>query len=244
MDFQTILLACAGLYIAGIVKGATGLGYASCALPLLAASLGIKNAMVLVLWPTLATNVAVALTSGHLLETVRRFSWLYASMVPGIAIGVHVLVWLDPSACVLALGLVMAAYATFSLLRPNLVLAQELETPLQIPVGLLNGIVTGLTGSQVMPLLPYIMSLKLDPDRSVQAVNLAVTLACVILAVALLVTRVVTWPLLLASLVATVPALAGTWLGTRCRRALPPEAFRRIAFVVLLVMGVGLMLRA
>ena len=57
---------------------------------------------------------------------------------------------------------------------------------LRVPVGLVNGIFTGLTGSQMMPLLPYMLALRLDTNRFVQANNIAVTLASAFLATALL----------------------------------------------------------
>ncbi len=75
------------------------------------------------------------------------------------------------------------AYAVFALARPSS--AEALAALLQGPAGFANGVVTGLTGSQVMPLLPYMMSLELQPDRFVQAVNLSVLLSSLVLAAAL-----------------------------------------------------------
>ncbi len=41
MDWMLIAWVAAGLMLAGVVKGATGLGYASCALPFLGAGIGL-----------------------------------------------------------------------------------------------------------------------------------------------------------------------------------------------------------
>jgi hypothetical protein len=44
MDVNLIVVAVSGFFFAGIIKGATGIGYSSCALPFLVASLGLKEA--------------------------------------------------------------------------------------------------------------------------------------------------------------------------------------------------------
>src|SRR6185436_19225275 len=101
----------------------------------------------------------------------------YAATLPGVVIGITLLVWIDQQVATRVLGVLTVIYAFLALMRPSLALPRALENPLQVPVGLLNGFFTGLTGSQMMPLLPYMLSLRLDPDRLVQANNVTVTLA-------------------------------------------------------------------
>jgi hypothetical protein len=43
----------------------------------------------------------------------------------------------------------------------------RLEKPLAPVTGLATGIVNGLTGSQLMPVLPYLMALHLERERFV-----------------------------------------------------------------------------
>jgi len=107
----------------------------------------------------------------------------------------------------------------------------------------LNGFFTGLTGSQMMPLLPYMLSLRLDPDRLVQANNVTVTLASTFLATALFAAGLMTWPMFGLSVGAIIPALAGVHLGNRARRLIPVAAFRTIMLVLLVAMGLMLALR-
>ena len=51
MTLSELAIVVFGLTIAGVIKGATGLGYASCALPFLVMVLGLKPAMGLVMLP-------------------------------------------------------------------------------------------------------------------------------------------------------------------------------------------------
>jgi hypothetical protein len=235
--------AVAGLLLAGIIKGTTGLGYASCALPFLVVTVGLQNAMAIVLVPAIATNVTLAVSAGHLRETIARFAPMYAAMLPGIAAGLVLLHALPPSRAVAILGVVMVLYAMFALAKPDLRWPAAWQGPLQVPTGLLNGVVTGLTGSQVMPLFPYVMGLQLEPARMVQVINLAVLIATSVLGIGLALTGLVTPLLLAGSIAATVPALIGVEVGNRLRPRLPVPAFRRVTLCVLLMMGIGMILR-
>ena len=244
MDWSIVAIAGSGLFLAGVIKGATGLGYASCALPFLVISIGLKPAMALVLIPAMATNISVALTAGHLSDIVRRFAPLYAAMVPGIALGLAILVWLgSASTPVFILGCSIVGYVAFSFFRPNVVLSVDAARYLQIPTGFANGVLTGLTGSQVLPLFPYMMALDLDPNRMVQAINLSVMLASSILVFGLLATNIMTISLLVLSGVAIVPALLGVEAGRHIRGHIPAAQFRKCVLVVLLMMGVLLIAR-
>lgn len=243
MDAALLAWACTGLVLAGLVKGATGLGYASCALPFLVATVGLKPAMAIVLLPAISTNIAVALTAGHLRETVERFQLLYMAMVPGIAVGLFLLVWISQSIAIKTLGAIIIGYVAWTVMKPSMSLSGVMASRLQVPVGFLNGVLTGLTGSQVMPLFPYMMSLGLDPSRLVQAINFAVLICSLVLGAGLMATGIMTPWLLAFSLLAVLPALAGVEIGTRLRDRIPADKFRSVVLAVLLITGVSMMLR-
>ncbi len=242
-EFNVVLLVGIGLFLSGVVKGSTGLGYASCALPFLVYAVGLKDAISMVLIPAMATNLAVAIGNGFLVETCRRFAALYVAMLPGIAIGVGFLLWADPKVAVAILGTCIIAYAAFALMQPKLDLPSALVAPLQIPVGLTQGILTGFTGSQVVPLVPYVLATSLDPAKTVQAINLGVMLASAVLLAGLSVTGVITQWVLVLSLAAVLPALAGAEIGRRMQQYISDAVFKKAILVVLLFSGLGMLVR-
>jgi uncharacterized membrane protein YfcA len=242
-DGTRFALAALSLLLAGVIKGTTGLGYASCALPMLVVALGLKTAIGVVVIPAMLSNVLLMVNTGCLRETVRRFWPLYAATLPGIAIGIAMLVWVDQRIATRLLGILTVLYTLVALTRPTPGLASGLERALLGPVGFLNGIFTGLTGSQMMPLLPFMLALGLDADRFVQANNVAVTLASAFLAMALLASGVMTWHALALSFAGIAPAVVGVELGTRARRLIPAALFRIIILLLLLVMGILLAAR-
>jgi uncharacterized membrane protein YfcA len=244
MDWSLIPMIGLGLFVAGLLKGATGLGYSSCALPFLVAAVDLKTAVVLVLVPAMASNVALMWNVGHFRETVRRFQLLYVALVPGIACGIAMLVWIDQVLATRILGVLTILYALFALTQPQLSLTPRLELVLQLPVGLINGVFTGLTGSQIMPLLPYMLSLRLDADRFIQAVNVSVALASLVMALGLALAGVMSWTLAGLSVIGVLPAYLGVSLGNRLRRHLPAAAFRTFVLLVLAATGLTLVVPA
>ncbi len=243
LSFMSLCIVGAGLVMAGVVKGATGLGYASCALPFLVYTVGLKIAIAFVLIPAMATNVSMALGNGHLMPTLREFSRLYVAMLPGIALGVWLLGHVDTQLAVMALGVSIISYSLFSLVRPQILLPHALAGALQVPVGLVNGVLTGLTGSQVMPMVPYFLASDLEPKRMVQAINLGVTLASAVMLCGLAISGLAHGSVILASVLAIAPALFGVEIGQRIQQHIPAQALRAAILIVLAVAGVGLIRR-
>lgn len=243
MDPLQLAIVGFGLLIAGVVKGATGLGYSTCALPVLTLAVGLHTAMPLVLFPSLASNLTVMAGAGHFRATLRRFLWLYLALLPGLGLGLLLLLRIDQDAAASVLGLVIVAYCVFAFWRIDLRLAGRFERPLQIPVGLLNGLINGLTGSQIMPLVPYMLSLRLDPRRFVQAVNIGFTLSSLVMVVGLSQAGVLTGTTFLVSVAGIAPAMLGGWLGGKLRERLPEAKFRPLVLGVLMVLGAILMSR-
>ncbi len=185
----------------------------------------------------------MALGNGYLRETFRGFARMYVAMLPGIGVGLWLLVWVSADIAVMVLAATIIAYALFALAKPDLMLPARAASGLQVPVGFVNGVLTGLTGSQVMPMVPYVMALNMEPARVVQAINLGVLLASLVLVAGLLATGAVAGALLGASLLAVLPALVGVEIGQRLRALIPAEHFRAVVLLVLLVSGIGMLLR-
>jgi uncharacterized protein len=237
MDGMNLSLAGVGLFLAGLLKGFTGLGFSTCALPFLVLAVGLKAAVALVLVPAIASNILLLWRVGHVPETIKRFWPMYVALVPGVANGISLLVWVDGTTAARGLGLITILYAGISLWRPNLQLSASFEIPMQLPVGLLNGLLTGLTGSQIIPLLPYMMGLRLEPDRFVQAVNVAVTFTSTLMLIGLGVAGLLPKQMALISVLGVVPASIGTWLGSSARTLVPTATFRMLVLYTLLFLG-------
>lgn len=240
--FQLAAIAFAYLF-ASFVKGATGLGFSTTCLPFLVLAVGLKSALPLILLPSLASNVFVMREAGHFRETVRRFWPMFAATVPGLIAGLWLLDTVNVELCALALGLVLAAYSLYALKSPDFILPEHLARPLAPVSGFLTGLVNGVTGSQIMPSLPFLISLKLPRERFVQAINCSFTLSTIIMALGLSKLGLLTG----TSIVVSVCGLGVVYLGTKAggvvRRRLDETAFRRLVLILLLTLGMALVVR-
>ena len=238
-----LAIIAAAFFFAAFAKGTTGLGFSTTCLPFLVYAMGLKAALPLLIVPSIASNIIVMREAGHFKETVWRFWPLFVMALPGVVIGLWLLDSIDAKLAAAVLGLVLVTYCIFALANPHLRLPTGLEKPLAPFVGFATGILNGMTGSQVMPVLPYLLSLNLEPNRFVQAINCSFTLSSVIMAAGLAKLGLLTLETALISACGLVLVWAGIKLGSRVRNLLSPEVFRVTILVFLMVLGASLAIR-
>ncbi|MGD9804059.1 MAG: sulfite exporter TauE/SafE family protein [Hyphomicrobiaceae bacterium] len=233
-------IAVLGLFLAGVLKGATGIGYSTCALPFLVAAVGLHRGMALVIVPAIVSNFSLMLNGGGTGAAMRRFWRFYVAIVPGIALGSSLLASFDAQVAVQLLGLLTLGYVVIAVTRPDIALNPEREKLLAMPAGFANGLLTGFTGSQIIPLMPYMMALRLSAAEQVQAINLAVTLTSVALGGTLLITGLVDSSILAISAIGAIPAIVGVEAGGLVRKRLSTQRFRQISLAMLALLGLSL----
>jgi uncharacterized protein len=160
-----------------------------------------------------------------------------------VVLGLWLLSWVAQAQAAAVLGVVLMGYAVFALANPNLTLPARWERPLQAPVGLLTGLVNGLTGSQLMPVMPYLLALRLPPNPFVQAINCSFTFSSLIMAVGLQRIGLMTVQTALISSGGVVLVWLGIALGSKVRRRLSVETFRFVVLCLLILFGIGLVTR-
>ncbi len=238
-----LLWIAAAMLAAGFVKGATGLGYSTTCLPLLALALGLKTSLPLALAPSLASNAAVMLGAGPLAPAVRRFWPMLLAAPAGVVLGAALLGSVEGDTAGAALGLALIGWCGFSLARPDWRLRAGWERPLRPAVGLATGVVNGLTGSQVLPVAPFLMSLEMPRGVMIQTLNLSFTLSSLTMAAALARLGILTWGAAGVSAAGVALAIGGVKAGEALRRRLPERAFRVGVLAVLAAAGAALAVR-
>lgn len=237
IDAYQIFLAALGLAVAGLVKGAAGMGFSTTALPLLVLALGVEKAMPLVIVPSLSSNIFVMIEAGEFTAMARRFWLLLVSLLPGLVLGIWCLAIVDKAMAGAILGAVIIVYGIYALGRPALKIRKELEKPLQIPVGMTNGFVNGLTGSQIFPLPPYLLTLDLKPNQFTQTNNIAFTLSSLVMIAGLTRIGFVTMEIFILSIAGIVPTYLAVKAGGLIRNRIDADTFRKTIILVLMALG-------
>ena len=239
-----LVLVATTFLIAGGVKGVIGLGLPTVSLALLTATLGLHEAMALLLVPSFVTNLWQALAGAHLRAVLARtWPFLLAATVT-VWIGAIALRRVDVSLLSALLGLLLVAYAAVSLARPPLALPRAWEAWAGPALGTVNGVLTGMTGSFVVPGVMYLQALGLSRDAMVQAMGVLFTLSTVALAASLGEKRLLNAEIAAVSAAAVVPAVAGMLIGQRLRRRMSETLFRRVFFVAVGAAGAGIVARS
>ncbi|KZL21516.1 Sulfite exporter TauE/SafE [Pseudovibrio axinellae] len=236
------LAAIAGaFFFAAFVKGVTGLGFSTTCLPFLVYAVGLKRGIPLVLLPSITSNILVMVDAGYFREMVARFRWMLLLTIPGIVLGLWWLNVAPTQEAVVVLGFVLISYALFATFTPDLSMGRGLERLLGPVSGFITGVVNGITGSQIMPVLPYLLSLNLNSSQFVQAINCSFTLSSFVMATGLYYYGLLDLSALGVSALGLAFVYLGTKLGSRVRQHLSPSAFRTAVLVLLFALGVSLL---
>lgn len=238
MNFDVVVLVVLVFFVAGTIKGLIGFGLPTVSIAILAAFLGLIEAMTLMLLPSLITNLFQGLAGRHFIRLIRRywslfifgaiFTWLSSSLLStGHAATFAVI-----------LGVILILYGLSSLYSLQLPSPGSRERWISPLVGMVSGGITGITGIFLVPAVGYLQALRMERDELIQAIGLWVTIATLSLAFSLKDHDLFSNELGLLSLTAVLPALLGMWVGRILRPRLSESAFRHLFFAALMLLGV------
>ena len=108
------------LIVAGLLKGIIGVGMPVVALPLLSLFIDIKSAAMLLSMPLILSNLPQALEGGKTARCLMQLLPVLLGMIPGLFLGVRVLLALDANVAKIIAGLVLMGVGGVTLLAPQL----------------------------------------------------------------------------------------------------------------------------
>lgn len=234
----------AAYFIAALVKGATGLGYSSTCLPILTLAFGLKEALPLVLIPSVSSNLVVMVSTPGFRASAQRFWPMVVSAAAAVFVGIWALTQMRSDDAAALLGAVLLVYVVFALANARFRLNEARSRKFEPLIGAATGFINGLTGSQVMPVIPYLLSLDLPRERFVHACNQSFTLSSAAMFIGLGATGLLTAQDVVVSLYGLVLVALGVRLGQGIGRRLAPQAFRTAVLCILGALGASLILRA
>jgi uncharacterized protein len=238
-----VLIVALTFFLAGIVKGVTGMGLPTVAIGILGAITSPVSAASLLVIPSFVTNFLQLFTGPDFLALMKRL-WL---MMLGIVVGTLAGSWLLTSAnteyASVGLGSALILYAGHSLWAKPLSVSARLEHLLSPVIGLTTGAITGGTGVFVIPAVPYLQAIGLSKDDLIQALGLSFTVSTIALAAGLARGGAFHLGNITLSALAVIPSLLGMWVGTTVRERISAATFRRWFLIFLAILGLELAVR-
>jgi len=240
---ETVAIVVGTFAVAGFIKGVIGMGLPVVALAFLGSTLGVREALTIMLIPGIATNTYQAIAGPAFGLLARRlWSFLVAACI-GIWFGVAVMAGTRNDTMVTVLGVTLCIYCAVSILRPTLPKPGSREAWMSPLMGGLGGAMFGMTGIMIVPGVLYLQTLGLNRHVFVQALGLTFVTITLALGASLTGRSLMTLDLVLMSGTALVPTALGLALGQRYRHHISEQRFRRIFLAALLLIGLDMLRR-
>ncbi len=244
-SFEMLALICGTFFVAGLVKGTLGLGLPTIVLGVLAAPLGLKEAIGFMLLPSLLANLWQGLLGGALVYLLRRFWAFFLVAVVGIGIGVAILAGGRDEVLLGILGLVLCIYTGLNLSGRKLPPPHPERERWYSPIaGGLGGVMFGMTGVFIIPGILYLQALGLKRDVLIQAMGVSFIIITLAIGIFMSGHSILDGSQVLVSALAILPMATGLAIGRYYRERIPENAFSRVIMAALFLNGVHLMARA
>lgn len=243
LSAASLLMIALTFFLAGMVKGVTGMGLPTVAMGILGTIMPPAGAAALLLVPSFVTNVLQLLSGPSFAGLALRLWAMMLTILLGTIAGAWLMANDADGWTTMGLGAALMLYAGFSLAARQLSVPRNLEPILSPLVGIVTGVITGATGVFVVPAVPYLQALGLTKDDLIQALGLSFTSSTVALAIGLTSGGALQFDNMSTSALALAPALFGMWCGQKVRNAISPATFRRGFLICLLLLGLELIVK-
>jgi len=242
LDPTTIALVSIVFILAGLVKGVIGLGLPTISLVLLTMAIDLPSAMSLMLVPSFATNVWQMVAGGNAITVFNRIWPFLVAAGFTVWIGAIALVRVDLDLLSGLLGMLIIIYALTGLIGFRITTMRDAELWAGPLAGVINGILTGMTGSFVVPGVIYLQSIGLARDSLVQAMGMLFTISTAALAFSMVGYGLFDAEIGMVSMLAVIPAFIGMYFGRLIRQRLPEHLFKQVFFFALLLLGLHIVI--
>lgn len=238
-----LFLILVAVAFAFLVKGVAGFGGPLLAVPIIAPTLGVEHAVVVVSIGNLISNVMMLWEHrtgfGDTRSLLVRLLWSGAA---GAVLGTWLLTRLDNRPMALAVAAMVLAHIAVSLARPDLRMNMARGLKLAWPIGAFGGLVHGATGNSGPVFGTFLYSLGLARSSFVFALTVPFLVFGSIQVATLFGLGAFTLERTAQALWAILPVLVVIPVGTRIARRLNQRTFERIVMALLAFAAIRLLL--
>src|SRR6266481_4987412 len=215
------------LIVAGLLKGIIGVGMPVVALPLLSLFIDIKSAVMLLSMPLIFSNVPQALEGGKTRRCLMQLMPVILGMIPGLFLGVRVLLALDANVAEMIAGLAVIGVGGVTLLAPKLQLQSRLVLPAGIAFGFFGGMLGAIAAMPGPLVFIFLLAKGLRGKAFTKEASLYLVVSSGLLAILLMASRQFNWLDVLVSTAAMLPVMLGIYVGQHMRDKIAPRTFKK-----------------
>lgn len=246
MDFSPAVYLVAPLVVfAGyVVFGISGFGATIVIIPVLAHLLPIKFVVPLVLLLDFGAAVLMRANKGGQARDMGEIRWILPFMLIGMGLGAYLLRVAAERWLMLALGLFVAGYAALNLVRRNSVVG-TIARFWGAPLAIIGGIGSSLFGTGGAVYAIYVSRRIHDPGALRATMSTIIAISVLVRLVVFSIAGLLLKPALgLGALGLCLFMAGGLLFGMRLHARMRPDDVRRVVYVLLVLSGASLALRA
>jgi len=236
---QVVLIFLAG----GMVKGLIGVGLPTVTLTLLSFVFDIKDSISIILIPIILTNLYQMLDGNSLKEIIGEVKFFLIGSFLFIFPGFYFLTILKSDTILAILALLLIINSFMSLMKYEIKLKNYKSKVIQLGIGSLTGITTGVTSIYTMPFIFLIQSLNYSKNKVIQLMGLSFFIFACMQLILFSSHGMIDFDKLSISLLACLPILAGVYFGTALRKKISETLFKTLFNIMLVAMGSLLILK-
>ena len=232
-----------GFFLGGFVKGIVAFGLPFFALSIAITVVPLPLALSFLAVANFTSNVYLAVTAGSLVRAIKRFWTLIIPLMVLTYPAVQIMANLDRSAGEVLLGVLCLAFAGLQALPVAPQVPPHWEKWMSPLLGVVGGVLCGLSGLFGPPLVMYLVALRLPKADFVSAAALFFVCGATSVYASLMFAGILTGPVWVASGIAAIPVFVGLWIGSLLRDKVNETLFRYLLLGMLALLGASLIWR-
>lgn len=233
-----------------IFAGALAKGISGVALPIVTLSIALnfvepRVGLALVSLPIVLTNTWQAFGGGDFIRPLKRFWPVALMLVIGLYIGSELINVFEAPVLFAVMGITAIVFTVSQFYKPDAPpLRPRTEKILGPFVGIVSGLMGGMTSVWGPPIMMFLFMLKMDKDMWVRSITGLYLLGGFPLMLFYLQNGVLGGDMLWLSVAACIPGMAGIVIGERLRRFINEALFRKLLLATIFVFGLNMIRRA
>lgn len=244
LGLEELLLLAAVFAFGGLVKGTTGMGLIMISLPVLTFFFPVQKAVAFALLPVLFSNVVLLAFNRNTVPVAARHWSLLLPMALVLAVTSQWLVTLGQGALRVGIGSLALGYVLLEVVDRRPAFLSSRHWALAPAVGVVGGVLGGLTSFFGLPIMLYFASQHLGRDHFVTAATLMYLTGSVVLSLVFARYQVLGSREVLASIWCLPSMVVGLYLGTRLRERLNARRFRAAVLTMIGLTGLTMIGRS
>jgi uncharacterized protein len=161
-------------------------------------------------------------------------------MIPGLFLGVRVLLALDANVADIIAGLVLMGVGGVTLLAPNPQLQPRLVLPAGFTFGFFGGLLGGIAAMPGPLVFIFLLAKGLRGQAFTKEASLYLVVSAGLLAILLTASRQFSWLDVAVSTAAMLPVVLGMYVGQHLRDKIAPETFKTLVLIAVIAAGAEL----